>query len=206
MKTCPRKHTALTLNEQNNEAVPGKNWRPNVNRRVSLVVKGAKSGGNGSNLRGHPVRIALDVLSMAKQRLRELGVLRSERVTGEIGEYFACELFGYTRAVTTSNKGWDLLGPKGQKIQVKSHAKGPGNRCRKSEINDLSQFDELVIIVMSPEYRLHEVYRISSRQVSLLAGLNTQTGKIEVPWNALTDFSVNPLTHPSEVWKEFGTV
>ena len=46
------------------------------------------------------VREALDEFVRAKQKLRELDAIRSERVTGEIGEWFAEKLTGATRAVT----------------------------------------------------------------------------------------------------------
>lgn len=55
------------------------------------------------------VREALNQLVAAKKRLRALGVIRSERFTGEVGEWFVEMLFDGTRAQRTSQKGWDLL-------------------------------------------------------------------------------------------------
>lgn len=55
------------------------------------------------------IKTNIELLINAKNQLKELNVLRSERVTGEFGEWFAEELTGAKRAKSTTQKGWDLI-------------------------------------------------------------------------------------------------
>ena len=88
-----------------------------------------------------------------------MDVVRSERLVGEIGEWFVAELYEGDRATSTSQKGWDVV--VGQtKIQVKTHAKGDDNTARWTELKkDLDGFDELVIVVFTKDFILKEFYR-----------------------------------------------
>lgn len=105
-------------------------------------------------------REAIDHITSGKQALRNLKVIRSERLVGEIGEWFAEELLGAKRADSTSQAGYDnRLGD--LKIQVKTHAKGDDNNARWTEYRyDRGVFDELIILVFSKEFYLKEFYRI----------------------------------------------
>lgn len=76
------------------------------------------------------IREAINRLVEAKQDLKNLGVLRSERTIGEYGEWFAEKLTGAERKGSTSRKGFDLILNNTWKIQVKAHAKGDGNNAR----------------------------------------------------------------------------
>ena len=102
---------------------------------------------------------ALKNFSQSKKILRECGIARSERIVGEIGEWYFIQLFGGKLAPTTSAKGWDVECQDGKKIQIKTHAKSSNNNARWTEINpsSLSHFDELYIFVFSQDLILRSI-------------------------------------------------
>ena len=106
------------------------------------------------------VRLSLNQIINAKQFLRQLDVLRSERTTGEIGEWFVAELYGGTRAVSTTQPDWDIQTPT-EKLQVKTHAKGEDNNARWTNVKaTLKGFDYLIIVDFTSDLFLEAFYRI----------------------------------------------
>jgi hypothetical protein len=191
------------MSDQNNETASGKNWRPNVNRQVSLFVQPYfKKSLKAMN----PARNELDKIAEAKKALERIGVLRSERLTAEIGEHIANELFGYERARTSSNKGWDLLSGRGEKIQVKAHAKGPSNRCSTTFIRDFELFDVLVIVVMTSDYRIKVIYRMPKAEAEKRATIKPKDRRYELAWKRCEEFRVTPYNYPHPIWDEIGAV
>ena len=134
------------------------------------------------------VREALDEFVRAKQKLRELDAIRSERVTGEIGEWFAEKLTGARRAETTSQTGWDLLlGDK--RIQVKCHAKGDQNNARWTQWTYKDKlFDELIILVFNKELYLNEAYRMTYEQAHVRVKWDQK--QVVLRWDDCTDFRI----------------
>jgi hypothetical protein len=111
------------------------------------------------------VRELLVTLYETKAALRKLGVLRSERLTGELGEWLVETAYYGTRAKSTTQTGWDIKVSKGGqevRIQVKAHAKGQKNGARWTDINrgSLDYFERLVIVVLSDDYFVKEWYDI----------------------------------------------
>ncbi len=152
------------------------------------------------------IRQALDKLHSAKQELKSLGVIRSERLTAEIGEYIASTIFEAELATSTSNKGWDMKTSDGIRIQVKAHAKGLDNHYGYTHVPDFKPFDELVIVVMTPDYRIKAIYKISSKEAQNKSKWNDKAQRFEVPWKSLENNKVTIETRPSDIWKKFGTV
>lgn len=153
----------------------------------------------------HNTRSCLNQLFEAKQTLWSLGVLRSERLTGEIGEYIVGSLHGYRRALSSSNKGWDLQSECGKKIQVKAHAKGFLNGYRATMIKNFDRFDSLSIVVMEPDYRIKSIYEIPSEQAKMIAKPRAG-GDFELPWRLCEEFQVTHQNHPHPIWEEIGVV
>ena len=174
-----------------------------MNRQVSLFVQPhLVKGFNTMN----PVRSELDKIAEAKNNLEMMGVLRSERLTAEIGEHIASELFGYERARTSSNKGWDLLSGPGEKIQVKAHAKGSSNRCSITFVQDFELFDVLVIVVMTSDYRIKAIYRMPKAEAEKRANIKPKDQRYELPWKHCEEFRVTPYNSPHPIWDEIGAV
>ncbi len=157
------------------------------------------------------IRKYLDQLSTAKRALFEGKVIRSERLTGELGEYLAVLQLGGRLAAGTSNKGWDLLaeidGKPDQRVQVKAHAKGKGNAARWTQFTSIEAFDYLFIVVLSPDYHVRELYLVSSPELQRrqLAKFNKETKKWIVYWDDLKK-SVKTVTPKKEVEDCFGLV
>ena len=134
------------------------------------------------------VRKYVDAHVEAKRMLRELDVIRSERLVGELGEWFAEAVFGGQRAKSTSEKGFDILN-QGRKVQVKNHAKGDGNNARWTEFKyQRGEFDDFIIIVMSKELLLKEVYKIPENIV--FERINESKKQRVLDWNAYSDYSI----------------
>jgi hypothetical protein len=129
------------------------------------------------------VRAAINDFTSAKGKLRKMDVVRSERLVGEIGEWFVAELYGGDRATSTSQKGWDVV--VGQtKIQVKTHAKGDDNTARWTELkNDLEGFDELAVVVFTKDFILEEFYRVPIADVR--NALKPSGKSFVVKWDSL---------------------
>jgi hypothetical protein len=142
------------------------------------------------------VRSLLDQIAFAKKSLFDAKIIRSERLTGEIGEYLAELQFPMAkRAGTTSNKGWDLILPDGNKIQVKTHAKGAANKARWTEVRHIEAFDILLIVVLSTNYSLREIYQVPRDELEKLAKKNHREVAI-INWDKLRKFRV-PVLNPN---------
>ena len=121
------------------------------------------------------IKKKLNALFEAKVALRADGVLRSERITGEIGEWFAEKAYDGNRAQATSNKGWDIIqqvtADKKERLQVKAHAKGRDNNARWTEVNPdrFDNFNRLIIVVMGDDYLIKEWYDIPSKDLKWLS-------------------------------------
>lgn len=143
------------------------------------------------------VRNLLDKLYESKTALLQLGVLRSERFTGELGEWLAETAYKGKRAKGTTQKGWDIEAVESgvrSLIQVKTHAKGKRNIARWTEVRPecLELFDRLVIIVLSDEYYIREWFDIPKQA---LRRALVQSGKSwVVNWDKVKDCAID--------WKE----
>jgi hypothetical protein len=134
------------------------------------------------------VRECLNSLVKAKQRLRDLDVIRSERLVGEIGEWLVESLFGGSRAESSSQKGFDIV-KDNSKIQVKTHAKGDDNNARWTQFGyKRGEFDFLVIVVMSKELYLKEVFYIPENVT--IDRIDTKKKQRVVDWDKYKDFSI----------------
>jgi hypothetical protein len=141
------------------------------------------------------VRDALNQIVSAKQILRNLKVIRSERFTGELGEWFVGEMYNALPAASTSQKGWDLmLGDR--RIQVKTHAKGDGNNARWTELGKYTEedFDELIIVVFTKEFSLKELYKVPVKDaISHVKGKQRVIG-----WNDISRFKIKLKNLPKQ--------
>ena len=142
-----------------------------------------------SNKKVQEVYDAIESLNRAKEDLRKLDVLRSERLTGEFGEWFAEVFFDAPRADSTSQSGWDLVSRNGDKIQVKTHAKGDNNNARWTEWKYQSkEFDILVILIFTKELKLKEAYRIPYNVA--MRHIDFENKQVVLKWDYYPSFSI----------------
>jgi hypothetical protein len=142
------------------------------------------------------IRSAINKIVDGKNTLRKLGVIRSERLIGEIGEWIGKSIFGGESAESSSQKGYDLV-IDGKKYQVKAHAKGENNNARWTEFKyEKGQFDYLVIIVMCSDLYLKEVYCIDEETV--FSRLNLSKKQRVVDWDNYTDYKIPLAKLPNQ--------
>ena len=93
---------------------------------------------------------AISNFMAAAAHLRLLGVIRSDRFLGDIGEFLAAAEYGLKLAKSGRQVGHDTEGDT-DRVQIKFH-----NSVTRTNINvgDPSQYDRL-LIVLGPESRLH---------------------------------------------------
>lgn len=147
-------------------------------------------------------RAAINKIVEGKKSLRELDVIRSERLVGEIGEWLAESIFGGERAKSSSQKGYDLI-IDSKKYQIKTHAKGDKNNARWTQFKyNKGEFDFFIIIVMSKEFYLKEVYRIDEE--ILFSRIDETKKQRVVDWDKYQEFKI-PLDQLSnqEIVREF---
>jgi hypothetical protein len=139
----------------------------------------------------------------AKQQLKNLDVLRSERTIGEFGEWFVEQIINGKRAATTSQSDWDIEAG-GLLYQIKTHAKGPNNKARWTELkHTISGFDFLVIVVFSHDLYLKEYYQIP---YNIVLARMIRSGKSSlVKWDHYKDYQIflDKLPLQNELVKHF---
>jgi len=135
----------------------------------------------------------------AVAELKDLGVVRSQRVVTDYAEWLVAEIYGGTRARSKTQRDWDvILGT--ETIQVKAHAKAEDNPNRCSTISaNPENFDALVIVVFSSNLRVREFYSVPSKDV---VGLLRQEGKSSrLYWGDLRKWQI-----PSEELPNYDTL
>jgi hypothetical protein len=140
----------------------------------------------------------IELFISAKNQLKELDVLRSERITGEFGEWFAEELTGAKRAKSTTQKGWDLLLNE-KKYQVKTHAKGEKNNARWTDWKySKRDFDVLVVLIFSSSLSLREAYIIPFEDA--YSRVNKNNKQVVLKWDNYPEFRVTKFPEHLQIF------
>jgi len=128
----------------------------------------------------------LNQMSCIEAELRTLGVIRSRKLLGDLGEWYASLLFGFELAAGLSQKGYDCVCPKtGKKIQVKTDRKGNGQNATVwmpewNPESDSQPFDDLVIFWLAEDFRIKECYRLSIEQLTAKNFSKMKSGKLNL--------------------------
>ena len=107
---------------------------------------------------------ALERLSSAMRDLKDLDVLRSQKILSDFSEWLIARIYHGEIAYSRTQTGWDVM-VDSERIQVKAHAKAESNPNRWSTITDPSKFDSLVLLILSSTYKVREFYKISSNEL-----------------------------------------
>jgi hypothetical protein len=92
----------------------------------------------------------LRAFAAASDRLRTAGLLRSNNLVGDVGEWIAARYYGVPLAKTRT-QGYDLTTADGWRVQVK--ALRDGNDGRRSEAGRvLGPCDKLLMIRLAPDF------------------------------------------------------
>lgn len=146
------------------------------------------------------IKETVQIYIQAKKKLRELDVLRSERLTGEFGEWFAEKLTSANRAPSTTQSGWDLIRD-GEKFQVKTHAKSESNKARWTEWKySEKKFDFLVLLIFSQELSLREAYIIPYEIAE--KRINKNLKQVVLKWDDYADYKISEFPEDLKIFVE----
>jgi hypothetical protein len=150
------------------------------------------------------VRNCLNQLTDLAKELQALGVIRSQKIVSDYGEWIACRLLKGTPSDSRTQKGWDIkVGDK--HIQVKTHAKAQTNRTRWTPIPKTPDFHELLIIVLSPKYLVSDIFLVPVKDCKTLRDKSGNYWKLS--WNKIDEFrfsgeklaDIEPLLASTEI-------
>lgn len=92
----------------------------------------------------------LQLFAEAGERLRAAGLLRSNSLVGDVGEWIAARYYGVQLAQTRT-QGYDLITSDGRRVQVKTLK--DGNDGRRTEAGQvLGPCDTVMLIRLAPSY------------------------------------------------------
>ena len=96
--------------------------------------------------------------------LKAMGVIRSRKFLSDFGEWFVATVYNGCLAEGTTQEGWDVMVAE-QKVQVKTHSKGPDNPNHWSAVKDPDKFDVLVVLVLDEQYKIRAMYRATKEDL-----------------------------------------
>ena len=138
---------------------------------------------------------AVRELSHAVRVLRELGVIRSRRFTGDLGEWYVCQLYGAQPAASQTQKGWDVnLPASGERIQVKTQSYDRENRWNYLD-SLLSDFDRLVVVIITDFFTIRALYDVPAEELGRVLRIGAEK-KPAYYWDDLEPWKVNALDLP----------
>lgn len=92
----------------------------------------------------------LQAFAAASERLRARGLLRTNSLVGDVGEWVAAKYYGVKLAPTIT-RGYDLIALDGRRVQVKTLRDGnDGRRYEAGKV--LGPCDALLMIRLAPDY------------------------------------------------------
>jgi hypothetical protein len=139
---------------------------------------------------------AVRALARATSMLRAAGVIRSARVVGDLGEWYAEVLFGGRRAEGQTQKGWDVaVEATNERLQVKAQRYDKGNRWNYLD-GDPALFTHLVVVVLTDDFRLRAVYKVPTASLQSLLRTESTTNRRSYHWDDLKTWRVDLRTHP----------
>lgn len=134
------------------QRTPSAGWPRRFRRRQEHVT----CEGRGSAVvepgipHGMTILDDLRLFAEAGQRLREAGLLRSNNLVGDVGEWIASRYYGVPLAKTRT-QGYDLITNDDKRVQVKTLR--DGNDGRRSEAGRvLGPCDIVLLIRLAPDY------------------------------------------------------
>jgi len=138
---------------------------------------------------------ALAEIQNGMEKLRSLGVIRSQKVVGDLGEWLVAQVFGGEIAASKGNADWDVIAD-GERIQVKAHAKAADNSTRWTGFpKPPAGVDAIAVVVFSPAFRVLELYKVPAEELGRL--LRASGDKLRLPWDDLGDWRVSKAMLPA---------
>lgn len=121
-------------------------------------------------------------------------MLRSRRFTGDLGEWYVERLYGATRTQSQTQKGWDLLDDRGQRLQVKAQSYDPTNAWNYLD-TPAELFDRLVVVVLNADFTLRDLYDVPADALPGALRLGTER-RPSYHFRDLTPWRIDARTLP----------
>lgn len=138
---------------------------------------------------------AVKLLAQAIRTLRAVGVIRSWRLVGDIGEWYVEQLYRAERATRRDQKGWNLRMPTTrERLQVKTQAYDPQNNWNYLE-SDVEHFDRLIVVILTGSLILRDLYDIPVNELRRILRLGSEK-KFSYSWDDLKPWRVDLKSLP----------
>ena len=139
---------------------------------------------------------AVSALSRAISDLTALGVIRSRRFTGDLGEWFVAQLYDGELPSSQTQKGWDILLPATEtKLQVKTQTFNRQDRWNYLDSNP-ELFDRLVVVLLSDSFTLCTLYDIPTADLETVIRMGPNERRPYYSWDDLEPWQVDPSELP----------
>ena len=116
---------------------------------------------------------------LTEEILNDMGVVRTQKITDDFGEWLAEQLFNGKRAEKVNQQGWDIVTSEGY-YQVKTHRKAESTPAKWSKIKTLDY--SVKIFQLNPNYTIKNIYSISNEKLLN----NYHNGKLKKKGNEYT--------------------
>jgi hypothetical protein len=149
---------------------------------------------------------AITNFANALKLMKNSGVIRSGRYTGDIGEWLVEQLYQGKRSTKMTEKGWDvMIDNSGDQLQVKTQTYDPKNTWNyfDSPQNDFTRF---VQIILTDDILIQDIFDVP--RLDFLKILRKgKDNKLSYKWNELKKWRVVPNSLPgyhrlSELFKK----
>jgi hypothetical protein len=94
--------------------------------------------------------------------LKEKGIIRSNNLVGDLGEYYCKQNFGITLSESKVQKGYDGVDEKGKTVQIKTRKTPNGGASVYFKNLD---FNYCLFLVLNENYELIEVFKIKKEEI-----------------------------------------
>lgn len=141
-----------------------------------------------------PVAAVIE-LSHAVGVLRERGIIHSREFTGDLGEWYICELYGGERVPGQAQKGWSIcLSASGERLQVKTQFYDPDNQW--NHLDSIpTDFDRLIVVILTDSFTIRAIYDLPSEELGTLIKIGDEN-RPSFRWDDLEPWRVNPSSLP----------
>jgi len=144
-----------------------------------------------------------DLFGLFRTTVAELkgrGVVRSENVAGDYAEYLVAQAMGGTLA-SPSEKSWDVLGPNGERVQVKARVVSDPIQRGQRQLSVFRSFDfdaAIIVLLSDADYRVNRAVMLPPDVIeSLVSRREHVAGWVLLATDAVLDHdrAIDVTTH-----------
>jgi hypothetical protein len=141
------------------------------------------------------VKTAISEFAMAYNALEDNNIIRSRRIVGDIGEFYACTQLGLLPSIKKNEKGIDAQHPNGLTFEIKTRRVYESGR-RTSETRRLNNLvgksaDFLIVVTIDRAFRCSGMWLIPMRNLT-----NPKSANLKVVNNTIGVLNVIPSQIP----------